>query len=131
MLSSASSTGLGAGTGVLGPINRVRWIPLSIEVPRYPFRQGDAQAATDGLGKCVRAHGAVGVGDAPELFGVGQVTRRDAVEPLAFRHHMLLKQDEAFGRRHEAAAQVDDRLAVGAFILRRLDAEIAAVEWKL
>ena len=46
----------GAGIGTAGPINSVRWMPLSIRRPRYPFGQGDSQTAADRFSEFIRPH---------------------------------------------------------------------------
>src|SRR5947209_14091641 len=91
---SASMTALGAGSGAAGPIIRVSRTPLSIGGSRDAFRQCNAQPPAGRLGQLVRAHGAVGVADAPELLRVAQVLRRDVVQPLTLRDRMLLEERE-------------------------------------
>src|SRR5262245_32865244 len=120
-LVSESITDCGAGMGTAGPINSVRWIPLCTgrcscgcvlrsahRRRRHAFGQRDAQTAPDFLGELVRPHGTIGVADAPELLRVVEIARRDVVETIALRDHVLLQQRETFRRRHEAAPEIDD-----------------------
>src|ERR1051326_2885510 len=125
-LVSASMTERGGGTGTAGPISTVRCTPLSIGHPRDAFRQGDAQPPSDRLGQLVGAHGAIGVADAPELLGVVEIARRDVVDALALGDRMFLQQREAFRRRHEAPAQINESDARRVLERRGLETGVAA-----
>src|SRR5215211_4150306 len=67
-LVNASSATCGTGTGTAGPTISVRLTPLSTGHSRYAFWQGDPQPPANRFGQFVRAHRAVRIAHAPELF---------------------------------------------------------------
>src|SRR5262249_25078540 len=72
------------------------------------------------------AQDVVGIGDAPELFGVLEVGRRDVVEAVFFLDLIFGREGRGGAGRHEPAAEVDNDAAVGQGPLRRVDAIVAA-----
>src|SRR4051794_3440643 len=72
---SASTTTRGAGTGTSGLTYSCTFTPLSTAASREAGRQRDAQRAAGDLGQRVGAQRAVGIAQAPELFGVADVER--------------------------------------------------------
>src|SRR5580704_5610742 len=126
-LVSASSTISGSGTGTAGPTISVRLMPLSTWHPGNALRQRDAQLPTHGLDQLVRAQRPVGVAEPPVLLRIAQIFGREIVQAIALRHDNHSGLREAFGRRHEAALDVNHRRAGGTRERRRPDREVAAV----
>src|SRR5262249_14800987 len=110
----ALRTSAGTGVGTPGPIISVRLMPLrSTVASREAGRQGDAQDPAHGRRQVLRAHGAVGVADPPELLRIAQVLGGDHIQALALLHHVLLHLRQLAGLRQEAAPHVRDDAAVG------------------
>src|SRR6188768_712523 len=130
MLVNASSTSRGTGTGTPGPIISVRWMGPGLAMARLnPRRQRDTDLAPDHIRELVRTQHAVRVAQAPELLRIAEIARRDVVEAVALGDGVLLQEREALRQRHEAAAHIDDRPAVGTGALRRRDIVVAAA-WR-
>src|ERR1700722_8833456 len=124
-LISASVTGCGTGTAMVGPIIRVK-AKLAIGRHCDSLRQGDPEPSSRRLGELLRPHRAVGVGDPPELLGIAKVPGRDVVQPVALHDDMLEQRHEPVRLRNEPAAQVVDRPALAQVQLSDLDVRVAA-----
>src|SRR5688500_13589450 len=93
-LTSDSVSAVGAGTGTVGPISSVRWMPSSTVVTSSRLRERDAQAPLRSGGQVERAHRVVGVGDPPERLGRPERAGGQHIQPLALGDVDLGKQWE-------------------------------------
>src|SRR4051812_2031892 len=73
----ASTTVRGAGAGTSEPTSRLRCTPLSTAGPREALGQCDPQPPADRLRQLLRAHGRVGVTDAPRELGISKLLEGD------------------------------------------------------
>src|SRR5262245_39443241 len=111
-LVSASSTSWDTGTGIAGPIIKVRWMPLSIGRSWYSFRQRDTQPAAGSFGQLIGTDRRIGVAQPPELLRVAEVLHGEQVQSIALCDGVFLQYGEPFRGRDEAAAQIRNGLSI-------------------
>src|SRR5262245_36515416 len=105
-------------------------MPSSMRRSWYAFRQRDANPPPDFFNQLLRTDNGVRVTNAPELFWIGEVTRRDMIQSFSLHDGVFLQHGEALRRRDETPAQIADHLPLACFVGRGFDRVIATRGWK-